>query len=191
MISNIKTLVNAYVATNLITTILLGNDWINSNHVHLFGDQKRLTIPDQYGHPSFIPYIEPTAINYAALLVNQITLPPYSQTLVDVTCQIEHGQNLLLEPYGNHISKFIFMPYSLVDIKENETKVLLINAQDRQQTLSKHTRIGTFCRDATVSIFTTNSLEIDEQIISHLGKSRTRTAHSVKDNSNQHQTNTY
>jgi hypothetical protein len=96
MISNIKTLVNIYVATNLITTILLGNDWINSNHVHLFGDQKCLTIPNQYGHPSLIPYIEPTAINYPALLVNQITLPPYSQTLVDVTCQIENGQNLLL-----------------------------------------------------------------------------------------------
>jgi transposase InsO family protein len=191
MISNIKTLVNIYVATNLITTILLGNDWINSNHVHLFGDQKCLTIPNQYGHPSLIPYIEPTAINYPALLVNQITLPPYSQTLVDVTCQIENGQNLLLEPYGNHISKFIFMPHSLVDIKENETKILLINAQDRQQTLSKHTRIGTLCRDATVSIFTAMSPETDDQIIRHLGKSRTRAAYGVKDNSNQHQTNTY
>ncbi len=77
---------------------------MNSNHVNLFGDQKRLTIPDQYGHPTFIPYIEPIAINYPALLVNQITLPPYSQTLVNVTCQIEHGQNLLFEPHGNHIS---------------------------------------------------------------------------------------
>jgi uncharacterized membrane protein len=45
-ISNIKTLVVAYVATNLITTILLGNGWINNNHVHLYGDQKRLKIPD-------------------------------------------------------------------------------------------------------------------------------------------------
>ncbi|CAF5152046.1 unnamed protein product, partial [Rotaria magnacalcarata] len=34
----ITTYVTAHVATNLITSILLGNDWINSNHVHLFGD---------------------------------------------------------------------------------------------------------------------------------------------------------
>ncbi|CAF3763854.1 unnamed protein product [Rotaria socialis] len=40
----ITTYVTAHVATNLITSILLGNDWINSNHVHLFGDQKQLTI---------------------------------------------------------------------------------------------------------------------------------------------------
>jgi transposase InsO family protein len=159
--------------------------------VHLFGDQKRLTIPDQHGHPSFIPYVEPTAINYPALLVNQITLPPYSQTLVNVTCQIGHGQNLLFEPYGNHISKFIFMPHSLVDIKENETKVLLINAQNRQHTLSKHTRIGTLCRDATVSIFTTNFPPTDDQLIPYPQKSRTRAVHGVKDNSNQHQTNNY
>jgi len=83
------------------------------------------------------------------------------------------------------------MPHSLVNIKENETKILLINAQNRQQTLSKHTRIGTLCRDATVSIFTTTSLSTDNQLIPHPKISRTRAVHGMKDNSNQHQTNTY
>ncbi|CAF4655189.1 unnamed protein product, partial [Rotaria sp. Silwood1] len=46
-IKSIKTYVTAHVTTNLITSILLGNDWINPNHVHLYGDQKKLTIPDQ------------------------------------------------------------------------------------------------------------------------------------------------
>ena len=115
--SNIKTSVIAYVATNLITTMLLGNDWIDSNHVHLFGDEKRLTIPDQHGRLTPIPYVEPTSINYPALLVNHVTLPPYSQTLLDVTCQIDNGENLVFEPYGNHTSKFIFMPHSLVNVK--------------------------------------------------------------------------
>ncbi|CAF4274861.1 unnamed protein product, partial [Rotaria sordida] len=75
-IKSIKTYVTAHVATNLITSILLGNDWINSNHVHLYGDQKKLTIPDQYGQLISIPYVEPTSINYPALLVQQLTLPP-------------------------------------------------------------------------------------------------------------------
>ncbi|CAF4363657.1 unnamed protein product, partial [Rotaria sordida] len=76
-IKSIKTYVTAHVATNLITSILFGNDWINSNHVHLYGDQKKLTIPDQYGQLISIPYVEPTCINYPALLIRQITLPPY------------------------------------------------------------------------------------------------------------------
>ncbi|CAF4656160.1 unnamed protein product, partial [Rotaria sp. Silwood2] len=86
-IKSITTYVTANVATNLITSILLGNDWIISNHVHLFGDQKQLTIPDQHGPLISIPYVEPTYINYPALLIHQITLPPHSQTLVDITCQ--------------------------------------------------------------------------------------------------------
>ncbi|CAF1257181.1 unnamed protein product [Rotaria sordida] len=98
-IKSIKTYVTAHVATNLITSILLGNDWINSNHVHLYGDQKKLTIPDQYGQLISIPYVEPTSINYPALLVQQITLPPYSQQLVDITCQVTNANNLIFEPY--------------------------------------------------------------------------------------------
>ncbi|CAF2552107.1 unnamed protein product [Rotaria sp. Silwood2] len=88
-----------HVATNLITSILLGNDWINSNHVHLFGDQNQLTIPDQHDQLNFIPYVEPTCINYPALLVHQITIPPYSQALVDITCPINNANDFIFEPY--------------------------------------------------------------------------------------------
>ena len=94
-------------------------------------------------------------INYPALLVNQITLPPYSQTLVDVTTQITNAKDLIFEPYGNHISKYIFTPHTLLNINDGKAKILLINGQNRQQTLSKNTRIGTISRDATFSIFTT------------------------------------
>jgi hypothetical protein len=85
---------------NLITSIILGNDWINSNHVHLFGDQQRLTIPDSHGQSISIPYVESMSINYLAHLVNQITLPPNSQMLVDVHSQIDNAKNLIFEPSG-------------------------------------------------------------------------------------------
>ncbi|CAF4674253.1 unnamed protein product, partial [Rotaria sp. Silwood2] len=131
-IKSITTYVVAHVATNLITSILLGNDWIDSNHVHLYGDQKQLTIPDQHDQLISIPYVEPTCINYPALLVQQITLPPYSQKLVDITCQIANANNLIFEPYERHISKFIFMPHTLLNINKNHAQVLLINAQNRK-----------------------------------------------------------
>ncbi|CAF4639166.1 unnamed protein product, partial [Rotaria sp. Silwood2] len=102
-IKSISTYIMVHVATNLITSILLGNDWINSNHVHLFGDQNQLTIPDQHDQLNFIPYVEPTCINYPALLVHQITIPPYSQALVDITCPINNANDFIFEPYERHI----------------------------------------------------------------------------------------
>ncbi|CAF4780676.1 unnamed protein product, partial [Rotaria sp. Silwood2] len=128
-IKSITTYVTANVATNLITSILLGNDWIISNHVHLFGDQKQLTIPDQHGPLISIPYVEPTYINYPALLIHQITLPPHSQTLVDITCQVNNANNLIFEPYERYISKFIFIPHTLLNVNKNKARILLINVQ--------------------------------------------------------------
>ncbi|CAF3023874.1 unnamed protein product [Rotaria sp. Silwood2] len=127
------------VATNLITSILLCNDWINSNHVHVFGNQKKLTIPNKHGQLISIPYVEPIEINYPALLVNQITLPSYSQTLVDIACKVNDANDFIFEPYQRHISKFIFIPHTLLNITKHQAKVLLINAQDRQQILSRNT----------------------------------------------------
>ncbi|CAF4819972.1 unnamed protein product, partial [Rotaria sp. Silwood2] len=75
-IKHITNYVIAYVTTNLIISILLGNGWINSNHVHLYGDQQHLTIPDQHHELVSIPYMEPNCINFPALLVHQISLPP-------------------------------------------------------------------------------------------------------------------
>ncbi|CAF1415622.1 unnamed protein product [Rotaria sordida] len=197
-IKSIKTYVTAHVATNLITSILLGNDWINSNHVHLYGDQKQLTIPNQHDQLISIPYVEPTCINYPALLVHEITLPPYSQKLVDITCQIANTNNLIFEPYERHISKFIFIPHTLLNINKNHAKVLLINAHNRQQTLSKNTRIGTLSRDATFSIYATSQVPTKNNSISnerhqtstrHYNKLKSRAVLRKRDNSNQEKLN--
>ncbi|CAF3894349.1 unnamed protein product [Rotaria sordida] len=203
-IKYIKTYVIAYVATNLITPILLGNDWINFNHVHLFGDRKHLTIPDQHGQLTRIPYTEPSSINYPALLVNQITLPPHSQTLVDITSQVTNANNLIFEPYDRYISKFIFIPHTLLNVNNHQAKILLINAQNRQQTLPKNTRIGTLSYDTTLSICTTIQNSTKPEPPSNFQSSRKHKIPKIraisydKDNSNQtlrdnrcHQCNEY
>ncbi|CAF4094565.1 unnamed protein product [Rotaria magnacalcarata] len=98
-----------------------------------------------------ISYVEPTFINQPALLVNQITLPPYSQTLVDITCRIYNDKDLTFEPQPNHLSNCILIPHTLLNIRNHEAKVLMINVNDRPQTLSKNTRIGTLSRHSTDS----------------------------------------
>ncbi|CAF1539566.1 unnamed protein product [Adineta ricciae] len=155
-ISNTKTTIVAHVATNLITPILLGNDWINSNRVHLFGDEQRLTIPDTNNSRISVPYIEPKNLNYPATSVNQVTLAPYSQTLIDVKCPLHRGEDLLFEPDIHYTSKLVFIPHTLVNVEGNQSKILLINAHNSQYTIPKHTRIGTFSHHSTLSIFTTN-----------------------------------
>ena len=63
---------------------------------------------------------------------------------------------MTFEPYECYKSKFIFVPHVLLN--KNKKKILLIDAQDRQQTLSKNTRIGTLSRDVTFSIYTTSQV---------------------------------
>ena len=181
-IKHITTYVDTYVATNLITPLLLDNDWIDSHHVHLFADQKRLTIPDHHGQLIAIPYIESTSTNYPALLLKDTTLLPYSQTLVDITSQVNSASNLIFEPYERYISKFIFIPHTLFHMKDNKAQVLLINARGRQQTLSKNTRIGTISRNAALHIFTTTQSPV---------RNSTKRATFSKDNTNPTTLNTY
>ena len=136
-----------------------------------------IPIPDGTGQRTFIPYDQPPHISYPALLVHQITIPPYSQLLVDVNTQIINEKDVLFEPYGRHMSKLIFTPHALLDIADNKTKVLLINAQNRQQTLSKNTRIGTLCRNSTMTIHAL--VDNDQKRNSHSSPNCSEATHSL------------
>ena len=147
---HVKTYIIADVATNLITKLLLGNNWINSNHIHLFGDQQYLTIPDENDQLIRIPYEEPINLQYPALLINQVTLAPRSQTLVEVKTQLNNAINVIFEPNIQFNSRFIFIPYTLLNVSNNTAKILILNSHDSQRTLSKHTKIGTFVQESDV-----------------------------------------
>ncbi|CAF4336177.1 unnamed protein product, partial [Rotaria magnacalcarata] len=54
-----------------------------------------------------------------------------------------------------YIPRLIFIPHTLLNINKHQAKVLLINAQDRQQILSRNTRLETISRETTYSVFTT------------------------------------
>jgi hypothetical protein len=123
--------------------MLLGTDWINANHIHLYGDQQRLTIPDENDGLISISYVQPSNVKYSAYLLKQITLPPHSQTSIDVTANLRKGKDLIFQPAEKFRLKFIFIPNAVLNVRRNTTKVFIINAQNRQQTLSKNTRIGT------------------------------------------------
>ena len=69
-LTHITTTVTVYAASDLITSIVFGNDWINLHDVQLFGDQKRLTILDQNNQLIVVPYI---TLACRALLIHEVT----------------------------------------------------------------------------------------------------------------------
>ena len=173
-LKHVTTHIIADVATNLITKLLLGNNWINSHHVHLFGDQQCLTIPDSTGQPVRIPYTEPSHVQYPAILANQITLPPRSQRLVDIKTQLANSINLIFEPSEHLSTKLVFIPHTLLNVSNNTTQILIMNAQDRERTLSKNTKLGTILQDpdltecvTLIQPATMRSLTASEKRIAH------------------------
>ncbi|CAF3890180.1 unnamed protein product, partial [Rotaria sp. Silwood1] len=108
--------------------------------------------------------------------------------------------NLIFEPYERHTSKFILTPHTLLNINKNQAKILLINAQDRYQTLSKNTRIGTLSRHSTCPIYATtlpdnkHNFLLNENHRSLSWQSQQLKSRAVpygKNNSNQTKSNTY
>ncbi|CAF3387421.1 unnamed protein product, partial [Rotaria socialis] len=146
----------------------------------LCNNQNQLTIPDQDGQLNFIPYVEPTCTNYPALLVHQITIPPYSQVLADITCSVNDANDFIFEPYEHHIPKSIFIPHTLLNINKHQAKVLLMNAHDRQKILSRNTRIGTISRETTYSIFTTTESSTAQNSFLHENFQRKDNSNSTK-----------
>ncbi|CAF1618616.1 unnamed protein product, partial [Didymodactylos carnosus] len=146
-IASITTYIVAQVTTNLITGILLGNDWINQHKIHLLGDEQRLTVPNRKGIRTSVPYIDQPDIHYPVYLAKQITIPASSQRLIDVKLQLEQAHDLIFQPLQHFQGKLLFLPNTMVNVSENTTKILLINAQNRQRTLAKNTKVGIISRD--------------------------------------------
>ena len=77
-LNGIRTQVKADVATNLITNLILGNDWIQSNNVYILTPEKRIMIKRQ-GKEVSTPFIKPPLLNYPVTLIDHITLPSFSE----------------------------------------------------------------------------------------------------------------
>ena len=76
-IQGYKTLILADVATNLVTDLLLGNDWITQNNVIIHSPQQRIFLADKYHRViATTPFIRPPDVQLPILLTDEITLPP-------------------------------------------------------------------------------------------------------------------
>ncbi len=141
-IHGLKTYITADVAEHLVTDLILGNDWIQSNNVYILTPEKRIMIK-QHGKEISTAFIQPPLLNYPVTLINHITLLPFSEQVVEAKITNRNINNVLFEPNIQLCNKALFIPHALLNIQDYTVKINLINARDKQQTLSEGTRMGT------------------------------------------------
>ncbi len=140
-----RTLILADVATNLITDLLLGNDWISENNVIIHSPQQHILLMDKYHRiVATAPFLKPPNFHLPILLIDEITLPPHSEKCIDVKVlsRMNNMTEALFEPAENLYSKQILLANALIRLKNNRSQLMIINANDHQRTLSKNTKLG-------------------------------------------------
>ena len=141
-INGIKTEVTADVTTNLVTNLILGSDWIQQNNVYILTPEKRIMIKNR-GREVSTPFIIPPIINYPVTLTNHVTVPPFSELMVEAQLQHQCTGDVLFEPNPRLQYKALFSACTLVNIHNNKIQISVINATNHQQTLSEGTKMGT------------------------------------------------
>lgn len=144
-IQGYKTLILADVAKNLVTDLLLGNDWISVHNVIIDSPQQRIFLTNKYHRiVATTPFIKPPNADLPVLLIDEITLPAYSEQYIDVkvTPNVNNDIEGLFEPTARLYSKQILLTNALVRVENNRSRMMIINANDSQRTLSKNTKLG-------------------------------------------------
>ena len=96
-INGIITKVLADVATDLVTNLILGNDWIQPNNVYIMTPEKRIMIK-KHGREVSAPFTNPPLLNHPAILINHITIPPFSEQMIEAKLQHGNMNTVLFEP---------------------------------------------------------------------------------------------
>ena len=144
-IQGYKTIILADVATNLVTDLLLGNDWIAENNVIIHSPQQRIFLTDKYHRIiATTPFVKPPDVQLPILLIDEITLPPYSERCINVKVpsRINYMTEAVFEPASNLYPKQILLINALIRIDNGRSQLMIINANNRQRTLSKNTKLG-------------------------------------------------
>ncbi|CAF1473560.1 unnamed protein product [Adineta steineri] len=140
-----RTLTIADVATNLVTDLLLGNDWIQANNIIIDCPQQRIILNDRYNRiAATTTFIEQPDTQLPIFTINDITLPPYSETYVNVKTRSNSNQTTeaLFEPIPTFYTKQILITHALLAVENDTSTLTIINANDRPRTLSRNTKLG-------------------------------------------------
>ncbi|CAF3785781.1 unnamed protein product [Rotaria magnacalcarata] len=135
-------LILADATTNLITNLLLGNDWITENNVIIDSPQRHIFLTDKYYQIiGATPFTKPPDLHLPILLIDEITLPPYSEKLINVktTSPIKNIIDVLFEPAHNLYSKQILLTNAIFKMENNRSQIMIINKCENKSRNSRNT----------------------------------------------------
>ncbi|CAF4632789.1 unnamed protein product, partial [Rotaria socialis] len=116
----------ADIVTNLITDLLLGNDWIYPNnviidspqqHIFLMGENRKVIVST--------PFIKPKQLRLPVLLTKEITLQPNSEKCINIKIlsSMNKTSEALFEPTTYLHSKAIFLINALIKVEGNRSRI--------------------------------------------------------------------
>ena len=142
-LNGLSTFITASVASNLATSVLQGTDWINRYVLCLDVSTQRLSIQDNAGQTTTTPLIQSDVILCSTVrLLNQTTIPQYSEYMVKPTVQLPDSSNLLFEPSPSFHQKPVLLPNALVKVENSQTYITLVNTTNYPYTISPNTCLG-------------------------------------------------
>jgi hypothetical protein len=142
-INGISTSIKAAVATDLVTDVLLGTDWTSRCVVLIHIHDRNLVVKDHHGSHTTNALVQPPDSSSSTIsLVHSVTIPPYSESTASVHASKSGQSDLLLEASFTFAQKQIHVPDSLLHVRKDRSRLLLLNTTDRPYTLSQHTCLG-------------------------------------------------
>jgi hypothetical protein len=81
-------------------------------------------------------------LNYPVTLINHITIPPFSEQMIEAKILQGNMTEALFEPNIRLQNKALFTPNALLNVQNKTIKISIVNATNRQRTLSERTKVG-------------------------------------------------
>lgn len=139
-----KTFIVADVATNLITNLLLGHVWFKQNRAIIDFFQQCITLNYPNKNAATTLILDFTELQHIALSIDEISIPLYSEQMIDikVPAMMHHANRVVFQPTNRLRSKALFAVNAVVNIRNHQTQIGIINATDHVQIIPKNSRIG-------------------------------------------------
>ncbi|CAF3904830.1 unnamed protein product [Rotaria sordida] len=154
-INGLSTFVTASVASSLVTDVLVGTDWINQYVLCLDVSTRRLTLQDTTGHTTTTSLIQSNNTSCCTVrLLDQITIPQYSESIITATVHLPDSSNLLFEPSSSFNQKAVILPTALITVTNSQTHLTIVNTTNHPYTLSSNTCLGTVSSSSLICAIT-------------------------------------
>ncbi|CAF1338698.1 unnamed protein product [Didymodactylos carnosus] len=122
-----KTWIVADVATNFVTNLLLGTNWIKQNSIIIDSPQQRVILVNKcHKIIAYTPFVKPSDIRFPVFLIDQITLPPYTEQCSDVIVPSLFGNvnNVMFESTFHLYSKSILAANAVIAAEHHKTRII-------------------------------------------------------------------